>query len=671
MNTLPSEYSEINKSETETNLEVVINNSDQLNFVFEQLNNSEIIKNHMKLLRENEKKDIKENEMKSKTGKSEQIIDHNSKTIMEPVIHTLELNPNPMYESNKTNKIECPIYTLSNNEIKEDKMNQQEITTNELYPNEIINNITTDQTSVSMSCSPKIENTEQHTTDTSDELTYGQIILGSLINQLKPLDFESLLLKDIYESIIKHNNNASIEESESISFDEWKNLVGPIKVEHKHLWIFCSNELLRVTEGLGFGLCSYNNTIYLYNGEYWIRFPFIEFKNFLGRAANAMGIEKSTADYYQFKESFSKQFMDSSNLTKPIAKTGSFLLNLKNGTFEISNKGIIKLPFNKKDFLTYQLPFNYEPTAIAPLFESFLNKVIPDKQKQRVLAEYLGYIFIKHESKSFEVQKVLFLYGSGANGKSVFYKIVEALIGRQNISNFSLQSLTDEKGYSRAMIEDKLLNYASEINGRVESDVFKKMASGEPIEARLPYGKPLTLTQYAKMLFNCNELPKDTENTDAFFRRFLVIPFDVTIPKTEQDLNLANKIINSELSGVFNWVLAGLNRFLDQNGFSVCDASEKALEIYKMDSNSALQFLDDKNYHKSANQYVLLKNVYIEYREFCMEIGKKPMNKPNLRKQLEMLQYEIKRQGGTGDNIVFLQQGTAKTNYKLNGFLNE
>src|SRR5690606_16817975 len=110
-------------------------------------------------------------------------------------------------------------------------------------------------------------------------------------------------------------------------------------------------------------------------------------------------------------------------------------------------------------------------------------------------------------------------------------------------------------GYARAMLANKLLNYATEINGKLETSTFKQLVSGEPVEARLPYGEPFTLTNYAKLIFNCNELPKDVEQTHAYFRRFLIVPFEVTIPGTEQDKELSKKIIESELSGVFNWVL--------------------------------------------------------------------------------------------------------------------
>ncbi len=68
-------------------------------------------------------------------------------------------------------------------------------------------------------------------------------------------------------------------------------------------------------------------------------------------------------------------------------------------------------------------------------------------------------------------------------------------------------------------------------------------------------------------MFNCNELPKEVEHTNAFFRRFLIIKFDVTIPEANQDKNLSKNIIETELSGVFNWILEGLDRLLIQKNW--------------------------------------------------------------------------------------------------------
>ena len=166
--------------------------------------------------------------------------------------------------------------------------------------------------------------------------------------------------------------------------------------------------------------------------------------------------------------------------------------------------------------------------------------------------------------------------------------------------------------FSPVDLANKLVNYASEINGNLEASTFKQLVSGEPVEARLPYGQPFILKQYAKLIFNCNELPKDVEHTNAYFRRFLIIPFDVTIPPHEQDKNLHTKIIEKELSGVFNWVLQGLNRLLEQKKFSDCEAAQQAVEQYKIESNSVQMFLNENEYKGSPTNYRLIKDLYPE-----------------------------------------------------------
>ncbi len=92
------------------------------------------------------------------------------------------------------------------------------------------------------------------------------------------------------------------------------------------------------------------------------------------------------------------------------------LVNLKNGTFEIAPENTRLRPFNRNDFITYQLPFDYDPSAKAPMFEDYLNRVLPDKDSQNILSEYLGSIFIRNST--LKLEKALLLHGSGANGKS-------------------------------------------------------------------------------------------------------------------------------------------------------------------------------------------------------------------------------------------------------------
>lgn len=448
------------------------------------------------------------------------------------------------------------------------------------------------------------------------EATPHDKILKQLIGEFEPLDFETLA----------NPHNAE-----------------NFKLNTKHFLVLSIENALEFATKNDWGLCKNHDFIYLYNGAFWNELDKNEFQKFLGEAAEKMGVAKFSARYYLFREQLFKQFLSTAYLPTPENNKETVLINLQNGTFEISPQGTSLRPFDRSDFITYQLPFEYNPQAKAPIFEAYLDKVIPDKERQRVLAEYLGFVFIKHGSKSIKEEKALILYGTGANGKSVFYEVVNALLGSENTSSFSLQSLTNENGYFRAKIANKLVNYASEISGKLETAVFKQMTSGEPVEARLPYGEPFTLKQYAKFIFNVNELPKDVEHTNAYFRRFLIIPFDVTIPEHEQDKQLHTKIIENELSGVFNWVLEGLNRLLEQKRFSECKAAQNAIEQYKLESNSVQMFLSENEYKSSPTNWKLIKDLYLDYRIFCTDEGTTPFKKTNFIKQLKALSIIVDR----------------------------
>ena len=428
-----------------------------------------------------------------------------------------------------------------------------------------------------------------------------------------------------------------------------------VRINQKHYLVLSIECVIKLAENNRWGLCKNHDFIYLFNGAFWDEIDKETFQKFLGEAAEQMSVPKFSARFYQFRDQLFKQFLSTAYLPTPENNCSKVLINLKNGTFEINPDGVKLRPFDRSDFITYQLPFEYDEEANAPIFKSYLNRVLPDVDRQKVLAEYLGSLFIKNGSNLLKEEKALILYGTGANGKSVFFEIVNALLGSEYVSSFTLQSLTNENGYFRAKLANKLVNYASEINGKLEASIFKQLVSGEPVEARLPYGQPFMLKQYAKLIFNCNELPKDVEHTNAYFRRFLIIPFDVTIPENEQNKNLHNEIIENELSGVFNWVLEGLNRLLEQKKFSACEAAQKALEQYKTESNSVKLFLDEYEYTSSPMDYEIIKDLYSEYRTFCFEDGMPAFKKSNFINQLKSMGFVLERV--TGNKLaVYIQR---------------
>lgn len=464
-------------------------------------------------------------------------------------------------------------------------------------------------------------------------------ILTRLLEQAEPVDFELQAFPN-RAHLQQQLENPKLRKPER---DEILDQLKRFKLTARHHVVLVVETVINIAKANNWGLCKHNEFVYVYNGAYWSEVEKDTLQQFLGEAAEKMGVTKYSAKYYEFREKLLKQFLSNAHLPTPEPDAEKVLINLMNGTYEFNGKNGCLRPCNPGDFLTYQLPFCYDPQAKAPLFEAYLNRVLPDPERQHVLAEYLGSVFIRHGSNQLKTEKALMLYGTGANGKSVFFEIVNALLGNENVSGFSLQSLTDEAGYYRAKIANKLVNYASEINGKLEASIFKQLVSGEPVSARLPYGQPMTLRQYAKLIFNTNELPREVEQTNAFFRRFLIIPFDKTIPEKEQDRELHTKIIASELSGVFNWVIAGLTRLLDQKDFSHCQAAIQALDQYRKESDSVLMFLDEEGYQASSTCEIPLKDMFSEYRAYCIENRFRAASMKTFADRLRTAGYQTER----------------------------
>lgn len=434
-------------------------------------------------------------------------------------------------------------------------------------------------------------------------------VLGMILDNLEKIDFYQL---------------AAVDPSKPVSL--------------KTQIVLTIREVLRVARELKYGLCRNGAFIYTFNGEFWHLLDRDELERFLGEAAKMVGVNWIDAQHFETKAKLAKQFLADAHLPTPQRREDVVLINLRNGTYELGIRDLFKFrSFDQADFLTYQLSFDYDENAECSKWQAFLDQVLPDpdRSRQKILAEFVGYVFARH----LKLEKCLILYGTGANGKSVAFEVISALLGPENVANVSLESLS-KSDYFRAMLGNKLLNYSSEISTRLQADKFKQLTSGEPIEARLPYGQPMILRNYARLAFNSNELPRDVEHSEAFFRRFLIVPFDVTIPKDQRDPALAKRIIDTELSGVFNWVLRGLNRLLTQNGFSTSQAVENALTTFRRESDSVAMFIDDEGYKRSNESQIYLKILYQAYRNYCNENGMKSCGAKTMAKRLEVAGFQ-------------------------------
>ena len=335
------------------------------------------------------------------------------------------------------------------------------------------------------------------------------------------------------------------------------------------------HEICEVARKAGYPFVSINEEMFLYTGTHLERVDNLTIKIFLkvayGKLCNApiAASKKETINGLFSQLPYTAMELDVKQTTDKI--------NFRNGTLNLQTMGLVRHDW--RDYFRYMLPYDYDPVADCPAFKKYLDEVMPEQEAQNVLAEYIGWLFLP----LLKLEKILFLYGSGCNGKSVFVEIIEALVGKDNVSHESLSDLCGEYGAnSRANLAGKLLNTCSDVAPNAfAGDLFKRLASLEKISMKTLYKDVITSNEYAKMLFCLNELPKTNDISNGFFRRFLIAPFNVQIPKSRIDPELSRKIIAQELPGIMNWVLEGRKRLVANKKFTESPVMNEALEEYR------------------------------------------------------------------------------------------
>lgn len=395
--------------------------------------------------------------------------------------------------------------------------------------------------------------------------------------------------------------------------------------------------------------------IFIYNGVYWQNLEENEAKYLLGKVAEAMNYDSIDSQFYRTRDRLYNQLHSAAYTPEDSSETKceTVLVNFRNGTLEVNETGAILREHRPEDKLTYCLKYDYDPNAKCDKFYTFLNQMLPDIESQVILFEYLGYTLTKY----LKLEKFLLLLGEGKNGKSVIYEIVRKLFGEENVCNLSLEEVTKDKGYCRIDLHNKLLNYGSDIGGRYDPIVLKKMTSGEPIYARAIRKQHITMCNYAKQMYNANQLPKESsEYTQGLLRRFLILKFTITVEDKDVNVNLAKEICETDLPGIFNMVLEGLQKILKQKRFSPCAASDKILNEFVEEVNPLSEFLEYENYTHSTKSYMALKFLYDEYASFCSRTRTIPVGYKVFSRLLKKQKFKVEAIGGKARQVFIEKQ---------------
>lgn len=315
-------------------------------------------------------------------------------------------------------------------------------------------------------------------------------------------------------------------------------------------------------------------------------------------------------------------------------------INMKSNVLAIQKNGKVEiLAHDEKYNFTYQLHYDYDPDAKAPVFEKFLQTSLGDDELIQVIEEYLGYVLNFNAKKH---EKILFLYGDGSNGKSTLLNIIKRLFGIENVSYVELSEMGAPEKV--ALMDGKILNISSDAkkNG-LDTSAFKKIVSGEPVLGKFLFKDVYTIEQLPKLIAAMNRLPYNSgDNSFGFYRRLLTIPFTKIIEEADKDYELESKVIKNELPAILNMAIAGMCRLDEQGKFTEAQVMTELMNTYKESSNHVPTFLQEEQYEvlpEGVKKGTALSTIYGDFKQWCLKYGYNPYSATYLSNELDHMGF--------------------------------
>lgn len=363
-------------------------------------------------------------------------------------------------------------------------------------------------------------------------------------------------------------------------------------------------------------------------------------KDFLNRLFSEV-VAKIEADTYVEEEIFFKP-------------PNPYHLPIKNGILDLRTREIIE--YSPDKFYFTKLNSRYLPDAECPNVLKFFNEVL-DKGDVDVIQEMFGFTLLGE----YRFEKAFMLTGSGRNGKGKTLDLLKRFIGEKFCCAIPLKSLCDENNFNIERLFSKRVNLGADISSSSlrETGMFKSLTGRDQVTVPRKYKSALTFINSAKMIFCANEIPLSSDQSFAFFNRWIVIDFNMKFV-SENEMKAAKAKLDSgeitrkefgtyklrdsaiierictqqELDGLLKWALDGLDRLIEQGEFSNNKTTEQTKLTWIRKSDSFMAFcMDclDQDYDAVITKQDLAKN----YSQYCKLNGLKSRDSRWIKRILE------------------------------------
>jgi len=309
--------------------------------------------------------------------------------------------------------------------------------------------------------------------------------------------------------------------------------------------------------------------------------------------------------------------------------TDPWMLNVENGTVDLSGE---LREHRRENMITKLAPVEYDPDAKAPIFDAFLKRILPSEALRKFMQRAIGYAAAGIVSE----EVLVILYGTGANGKSTLVNIIMEALG-----DYAMQAAPELLRAKRGSHPTELADlFGARLVASVEVDegrrlaesLVKQLTGRDPIKARRMREDFWQFDPTHTVFLATNHRPEVRGTDHAIWRRIKLVPFEVTIPESEQDKRLVEKL-RKELPGILAWIVQGCLEY-QRGGLGEPDKVRAATLDYRSEMDVLAGFIEDRCVvHPRVS--VGATPLYHAYKGWCEETGEDKLTQQKFGRRLK------------------------------------
>jgi|UniRef100_A0AAT9J7I1 putative DNA primase/helicase len=276
------------------------------------------------------------------------------------------------------------------------------------------------------------------------------------------------------------------------------------------------------------------------------------------------------------------------------------------------------------DDLFNSLKSNLKDTLFWKFLEtSFTHEYKADEESMLSVLEMMASTIIRKQID----ERSFIMLGNGANGKSVCLDYLSAILGRDNVSHIPLQVLAEDK-FASARLDGKHANIFSDLerNELYHTGIIKDLSSGEPVHAQQKNKNGFDLYPFATLVFSCNKFPRVFDQSQGFFRRWILVKWERNFEKDPQkNDNLKKELLEKteEMDLVFSCLCHVAKKLYDSNRFTNPKDWKTVQKLWNENSDPLNWFVE--NHIIDSNGSRSKRDTYQFYKKIMFEKGEVPL----------------------------------------------